>query len=75
MSNREKGFLARRLAENLARIRGDMSQNQFCKKIGMSNATLNRIENRSQNVTIATLERICIRLRIDPEALLKPNQE
>ena len=69
---RQKGFLARRLAKGLAELRGDESQNQFARKVGLSNATMNRIENEVQNVSIATLEKLCIALRCDLTDLFLP---
>ena len=62
---RTTGFLNARLARGLASFRGDASQNQFAKKLGISNASLNRIENRVQNVSLRTLETLCRRLDCD----------
>lgn len=72
MNQRRKGFLARRLARGLARFRGERSQNQFAKELRISNATLNRIENEVQNVTIETLEKLCLALRCDVADLFPP---
>jgi transcriptional regulator with XRE-family HTH domain len=69
------GFLVRRLARGLARARGGVSQNQFAKKLGISNASLNRIENGVQNVSLATLERLCRRLRCDVVDLFPRDDE
>lgn len=69
---RQKGFLARRLAAALASVRGDESQNKFAKRLGVSNATLNRIENQVQNVSLETLEKLCLALRCDVNDLFPP---
>ena len=61
----DKGFLQRRLAKGLVRLRGETSQNQFARKAGVSNATLNRIENQVQNVSLSTLEKFCRNLNCD----------
>ena len=66
------GFLARRLARGLATFRGEQSQNQFARKLGISNATLNRLENRVQNVSLKTLETLCRRLNCDLADLFPP---
>lgn len=62
---RPAGFLRKRLARGLAQFRGDVSQNQFAKSLGISNASLNRIENGVQNVSLSTLETLCRRLNCD----------
>ncbi len=66
---RRKGFLRRRLAVGLAELRGDESQNAFARRAGVSGPTINRIENEVQNVSIETLERLCLRLKCDIDDL------
>jgi transcriptional regulator with XRE-family HTH domain len=66
------GSLYRRLAKRLKELRGEESQNRFCRKLGVSNATLNRIENEQQNVSLQTLEKFCIRLNCDIADLFPP---
>ena len=68
------GFLQRRLAQGLARLRGDTSQNQFARRLGISNASLNRIENQRQNVSLATLEKFCRQLNCDIADLFPPEE-
>ncbi len=72
---RPAGFLRKRLARGLTRLRGDASQNQFAKKLGISNASLNRIENGVQNVSLATLETLCRRLNCDIVDLFPADDE
>ena len=72
---RKKGFLARRLAEGLARSRGEESQNRFSRRLGISNASLNRIENRIQNVSLETLEKLCFALKCDIVDLFPPQEK
>ncbi len=62
---RQKGFLRKRLARGLARIRGNRSQNEFSRRVGVSGPTINRIENETQNVSLETLEKLCLALRCD----------
>jgi DNA-binding Xre family transcriptional regulator len=69
---RSPGFLAERLARGLARFRGEESQNQFARRLGISNASLNRIENRVQNVSLRTIEVLCRRLKCDVADLFPP---
>lgn len=57
--------LAGQLADSLRRLRegAGLSQVELAKTLGLSQATLNRLENSSQNVTLKTLERLCAALR------------
>lgn len=58
------------LAENIRAIRGDMTQTAFALKVGVNQATINRIEQGSQNVTIDTLQRLCKKLKCSAGDLL-----
>jgi transcriptional regulator with XRE-family HTH domain len=69
------GFLQRRLAQGLTQFRGETSQNQFARQLGISNASLNRIENQQQNVSLATLEKFCRALNCDIGDLFPPESE
>lgn len=51
------------LATSLRARRGTGSQDQFAKRLGISQSTLGRIENEEQNVSIDMLEQICKRLK------------
>jgi transcriptional regulator with XRE-family HTH domain len=51
------------LAEFLRKRRGNQTFQQFARKLGLSDSTLQRIEMMEQNVTIDTLEQIVNRLR------------
>jgi len=55
--------LADKLSKKLRSLRGDVPQRAFARKLGVSVATLNRLESCQQNVTLATLERFCTRLK------------
>ena len=57
--------LAERLAQNLKTRRGNLTQEAFARKLGISRATLTRLESASQNTTINTLEQISKALRCD----------
>ena len=71
---RQKGFLRRRLALGLADLRGEESQNVFSRRAGVSGPTINRIENQLQNVSLDTLETLCLRLRCDIVDLFPPEK-
>ena len=43
--------------------RGDLTYQQFSRKVGLSDSTLHRLELGQQNVTLNTLEQICDRLK------------
>ena len=55
--------LANRLARKLRALRGDAPQRTFARKLGISVATLNRLESCQQNVTLNTIEKLCARLK------------
>ena len=57
--------LAEKLAANLKARRGKLTQAEFARKLGVSRATLTRLENAGQNTTLTTLEQISKSLRCD----------
>lgn len=57
--------LEKRLSDNLKARRGKKTQQAFAKKLGISRATLTRLENCAQNTTLKTLEQITKALRCD----------
>ncbi len=63
--------LEKRLSENLKTRRGEQTQQAFAKKLGISRATLTRLENCTQNTTIKTLEQITKSLHCDIGDLFK----
>ena len=63
--------LAKKLAKNLREMRGDMSLKEFGRKTGISYATLSRIESSQQNVSLQTLEQLCISLKCNISDLFK----
>ena len=64
--------LADALAANLRKRRGDLSQEAFARKLGISRPTLTRLESGAQNTTLKTLQTICRRLRCDVGDLFEP---
>jgi len=57
--------LAKRLGRRLVELRGDASQLQFAKRLGVSKSSLNRMELGEQNVSLKTLDTLCRRLKCD----------
>lgn len=53
------GQLRKRLALFLRGKRGDLTEREFARKVGLSKSTLSRLENQQQNATIHTLEHLC----------------
>jgi len=51
--------------------RGDTSQVEFARRIGVSKSSLNRMEIGEQNVSLATLETLCARLKCKVGDLFK----
>ncbi|WP_375207690.1 helix-turn-helix domain-containing protein [Hyphococcus sp.] len=58
------------LAENMRARRGALTQKAFARKVGVDQASVNRIELGEQNVTIDTLQTICDRLKCTAGDLL-----
>ncbi len=63
----------RGLADSLKRLRADagLTQTQMARRLGISQPTLNRLENGAQNTTLKTLTQICRVLRCDVGELLR----
>ena len=53
--------LARQLAESLRKLRheADMTQKDMAKRLGLSHATLHRLERGDYNTTLRVLEDLC----------------
>jgi transcriptional regulator with XRE-family HTH domain len=68
--------LARQLAESLQRIRqaAGLSQTEMAKRLGISQPTLNRLENASQNATLKTLSQLCRALKCEVGDLFETGQ-
>jgi transcriptional regulator with XRE-family HTH domain len=64
--------IADTLAKNLRVRRGNLTQEQFARKLGISRPTLTRLENGAQNTTIKTLDQIAKSLRCDISELFRP---
>ena len=65
------GRLVKNLAKNLRRLRGMQTQTAYAKKLGVSQATLNRLEQGCQNVTLTTLEHLCESAKLKISNLLE----
>lgn len=63
--------LAEILAQNLRTRRGQLTQEAFARKLGISRPTLTRLESSAQNTTLSTLEQIAKALRCNVCDLLK----
>ena len=67
--------MAKRLAQELGRFlrrkRGDLTYQQFARKLGVSDSSLQRMELGEQNVTLATLEQILDRLKCSVSEVFK----
>jgi len=62
--------LRKALGIKLRARRGELTQKEFARKLGIDQASVNRIELGEQNVTIDTLQLICDRLKCDAGELL-----
>ena len=57
--------LSSKLANNIHSRRGDLRQRTFAKTLGISQSTLNKIENNTGNVKLDTLNTMCRHLKCD----------
>ena len=64
--------LSRALAASLRAKRGNLTQEAFARKLGISRPTLTRLESAAQNTTIKTLEQVCRALRCHVGDLFDP---
>ena len=55
--------LAKQLGSFLRKKRGNLTYQQFSRKMGLSDSTLHRLELGEQNVTLKTLEHLSGRLK------------
>ena len=67
--------LAEILAQNLRTRRGELTQEAFARKLGISRPTLTRLESAAQNTTISTLGQIAKALRCHVCDLLKTTMD
>lgn len=51
------------LGRNLRARHGELTQKEFARKLGIEQASVNRIELSEQNITIDTLQLICNSLK------------
>ncbi len=63
------------LAKNIRRLRGEKTQREFARKLGISSGTVARLEVAGQNTTLATLDVIMKSLNCDICELLKEDKE
>lgn len=68
-------YCARLLAKNLKKLRGERSQKEFARRIGVPHSQLNRIEQGVINTSLKTIEAICDNLRCEPKDLFQMDEE
>jgi len=62
--------LRKNLAKKIKALRGKSTQRDFADKIGISHATVNRMEQETENITIDTIQTICKKLKCKAGDLL-----
>lgn len=67
------GHLRNQLAKKIKSLRGEMTQREFARKIGISKSTLHRIEMAEQNLGIDVVEQICKKLKCKLSELFNDN--
>ena len=63
------------LAKRLKELRGDKSQKDFARKLGIAGSQLNRLEQGVLNATLDTLDRICSSLKCQPSELFEKEKK
>ena len=61
----------KQLSKKLKELKGEMTEREFSRQIGIGQATLNRFLNCNQSASLDTLETICSRLKINLKDLFK----
>ncbi len=51
------------LSKKIKQLRGEQTQREFARKLGIDQATLNRIEQKAENITLKTIQKICTNLK------------
>ena len=64
---------AKKLGENIRRIRleKDMTQGDFCRKLGVDPAYMSNIESGNKNPTLSTITKIAVALDVSVDELMK----
>jgi len=62
--------LAETLAKNMRARRGQMTQRDFARKLGLNQSVIARIESKNENVTLKTLQHLAIALNCKVGELL-----
>lgn len=67
-----EGQLQLALGRNLRKVREglDLSQEQFGELVGWHRTLVGAVERGERNLTLRSVERVCIRLAVDPLELL-----
>ena len=66
--------IAKELAKCIKELRGDMTQREFAKKLNINVGTLNRIEQAQENITLKTIQRMCLSLNCSVGSLFGENE-
>lgn len=67
--------LAKNLARTLRQLRGDQTQRVFARRLGLDQATLNRMEQSRENITLRTIQKMCDHLRCTAGRLLDAEEK
>ena len=67
--------LEQKLANNLRKRRGQRTQGEYAKRLGISRPTLNRLESAGQNTTLKTLNILVKSLKCDIGELFTEDPE
>lgn len=55
--------LIKQLSKTLRKLRQNQTQRDFARKLGIDVATLNRLENKNENITLKTIQKMCNNLK------------
>ncbi len=51
--------LIKQISKTLRQLRKNQTQREFARRLGIDVATLNRLENKNENITLKTIQKMC----------------
>ena len=66
--------LSKKLSNKLKQLQQEQTQRAFAKKLGIDVATLNRILQEKENITLKTIQKLCDNLKCDVGSLFEEDK-
>ena len=55
--------IAKKISKKLKELQKGKTQRELANELGIDVATLNRLENKSENITLRTIQKMCTHLK------------